>query len=69
LSFEFEVACFNKAFKYAGFTMVSGLEDIDIGKLIQVSVAPVFLLAGIGAIISILSVRMLRVIDVARQLD
>jgi len=49
--------------------MVSGLEDIDIGKLIQVSVAPVFLLAGIGAIISILSVRMLRVIDVARQLD
>ncbi|WNV03091.1 DUF2721 domain-containing protein [Candidatus Methylospira mobilis] len=57
------------AFKQVGFIMVSGFEGIDISKLIQISVAPVFLLAGIGAIISILSVRISRIIDVARQLD
>jgi hypothetical protein len=57
------------AFKYADTIMSYGFEDIDIGKLIQISVAPVFLLAGIGAIISILSVRISRIIDVARQLD
>ncbi|QFY42877.1 DUF2721 domain-containing protein [Candidatus Methylospira mobilis] len=57
------------AFKYADNIMNYGFSDIDIGKLIQISVAPVFLLAGIGAIISILSARITRIIDVARQLD
>jgi hypothetical protein len=49
--------------------MLSRFEDVDIAKLIQVSVAPVFLLAGMGAIISVLSVRVGRIVDRARELE
>lgn len=41
----------------------------QIAQVIQLSVAPVFLLAGIGAILSVLSLRLGRVTDRARLLE
>ncbi len=42
---------------------------IDIAHLVQMSVAPVFLLTGVGAVLSVLTTRLARVIDRGRQLD
>jgi len=40
-----------------------------IAHIIQLAVAPVFLLAGIGAILSVVTMRLGRVVDRARQLE
>lgn len=40
-----------------------------IAHLIQLSIAPVFLLAGIGAILNVLAQRLARVVDRARRLE
>jgi hypothetical protein len=40
-----------------------------IGQLIQLSIAPVFLLAGIGAILNVVAQRLARVVDRARTLE
>ncbi|HEX8580161.1 MAG TPA: DUF2721 domain-containing protein, partial [Allosphingosinicella sp.] len=40
-----------------------------IGHLIQLAIAPVFLLAGIGAILNVLAQRLARVVDRARALE
>ena len=42
---------------------------IDIGHVIQLSVAPVFLLSGIGIILTVLTNRLARVVDRARRLE
>ncbi len=42
---------------------------IDIGQVIQLSVAPVFLLSGIGIILTVLTNRLARVVDRARRLE
>lgn len=44
-------------------------EIITVAQVIQQAVAPVFLLTGVGAILSVLSVRLARVIDRFRVLD
>lgn len=41
----------------------------DIGRNIQLAVAPVFLLSGIGAILNVLASRLGRVVDRARQIE
>jgi len=41
----------------------------DVGHVIQVSVAPVFLLSGIGAVLSVLVARLGRIIDRGRTLE
>jgi hypothetical protein len=41
----------------------------DISHVIQLAVAPVFLLAGISGMLSVLSIRLGRIIDRARRLD
>lgn len=41
----------------------------DVGHVIQVSVAPVFLLSGIGAVLSVLVTRLGRIIDRNRMLE
>ncbi len=41
----------------------------DIGHLIQLAVAPVFLLAGVGGILSLLSLRQGRIVDRAREIQ
>lgn len=41
----------------------------DIAHIIQLSVAPVFLLAGIGALLNVVTSRLGRVIDRARSLE
>lgn len=41
----------------------------DIAHMVQMAVAPVFLLTGVGAILSVLTTRLSRVIDRGRQLD
>lgn len=45
------------------------LQVTDISHVIQLSVAPVFLLAGISGILSVLSIRLGRIVDRARYLD
>jgi hypothetical protein len=49
--------------------MGSTVEIIPVAHAIQQAVAPVFLLAGVGAILSVLSIRLARIIDRYRDLD
>ena len=49
--------------------MESSLQITDISHVIQLAVAPVFLLAGISGMLSVLSIRLGRIIDRARHLD
>ena len=44
------------------------LQPESLSKAIQLSVAPVFLLAGIGALMNVLSGRLVRIVDTAKQL-
>ena len=44
------------------------LQTESLSKAIQLSVAPVFLLAGIGALMNVLSGRLVRIVDTAKQL-
>lgn len=41
----------------------------DIAHLIQLAVAPVFLLAGIGSMLNVLAQRLARVVDRARRIE
>jgi len=41
----------------------------DMAHVIQLSVAPVFLLSGIGALLSVLSTRVGRIVDRSRQIE
>lgn len=43
--------------------------SVDIGHAIQLSVAPVFLLSGIGVLLSMLTSRLARIVDRARPLE
>ena len=47
----------------------SGFSDIAIAHAIQLAVAPVFLLSGIGAILAVMTSRLGRIIDRARLLE
>ena len=49
--------------------MEVGTPLVDIGHVIQLAVAPVFLLSGIGIILTVLTNRLARVIDRARRLE
>lgn len=46
-----------------------GAEVSDIAHVIQLAVAPVFLLSGIGALLSVLTTRLGRIVDRARRLE
>ncbi|WP_257312081.1 DUF2721 domain-containing protein [Geothrix fuzhouensis] len=48
---------------------VSGQTIYDISHVIQLSVAPVFLLTSIGTILGVLSTRLARIVDRARALN
>lgn len=49
--------------------MDKGIAVSTIAQLIQLAIAPVFLLAGIGAILNVLAQRLARVVDRARKLE
>ena len=49
--------------------MLSVTPITDIAHIIQLAVAPVFLLAGIGAMLNVLTARLARIIDRARALE
>jgi hypothetical protein len=49
--------------------MMTSQPVTDIAHIVQMAVAPVFLLTGVGAILSVLTTRLARVIDRGRQLD
>jgi len=48
---------------------VHGLEVVDIAHAIQLALAPVFLLSGIGVFLGVLTSRLARVVDRARNLE
>jgi hypothetical protein len=45
------------------------MQATDIAHVIQLAVAPVFLLTGIGALLSVLSARVGRIVDRSRQIE
>ena len=49
--------------------MPSAAQSVDIGDVIQLSVAPVFLLTALGAFLGVLTSRMSRIIDRSRSLE
>ena len=49
--------------------MLDNITGTDISHVIQLSVAPVFLLAGIGSILGVMTNRLARVVDSARALE
>lgn len=49
--------------------MIEGISGTDISHVIQLSVAPVFLLAGIASILGVMANRLARVVDRARALE
>ena len=48
---------------------VQGLEVVDIAHAIQLALAPVFLLSGIGVFLGVLTSRLARVVDRARTIE
>jgi hypothetical protein len=48
---------------------VHGLEVVDIAHAIQLALAPVFLLSGIGVFLGVLTNRLARVVDRARTIE
>src|SRR5690348_11408965 len=49
--------------------MIEGISGTDISHVIQLSVAPVFLLAGIASILGVMADRLARVVDRASALE
>jgi hypothetical protein len=49
--------------------MTPALPVSTIANLIQLSIAPVFLLAGVGAILNVMATRLARVVDRVRRLE
>lgn len=49
--------------------MQAVLQATEMAHVIQLSVAPVFLLSGIGALLSVLSTRVGRIVDRSRQIE
>lgn len=49
--------------------MIPLAEPIDVVHIIQLAVAPVFLIAGIGALLNVMTSRLARVIDRSRALE
>jgi len=49
--------------------MQAGTQATDIARVIQLSVAPVFLISGVGALLAVMSSRLARLVDRARVLE
>jgi hypothetical protein len=49
--------------------MMTGAATSTIAQIIQLAVAPVFLLAGIGSLLNVLAGRLARIVDRARQIE
>ncbi|MBB4631322.1 DUF2721 domain-containing protein [Sphingosinicella soli] len=47
----------------------TGVQIADIGHAVQLAIAPVFLIAGIGALLNVMANRLGRVVDRARALE
>jgi hypothetical protein len=48
---------------------MGGIEVVDIAHAIQLAVAPVFLLSGIGVFLGVLTNRLARIVDRARKVE
>jgi Protein of unknown function (DUF2721) len=48
---------------------MSGIEVVDVAHAIQLAVAPVFLLSGVGVILGVLTARLARIVDRARTAE
>ena len=51
------------------FAEMSGIEVVDIAHAIQLAVAPVFLLSGVGVVLGVLTARLARIVDRARAAE
>jgi CBS domain containing-hemolysin-like protein len=48
---------------------MAGIEVVDVAHAIQLAVAPVFLLSGVGVILGVLTARLSRIVDRARAAE
>jgi Protein of unknown function (DUF2721) len=48
---------------------MNGIEVVDIAHAIQLALAPVFLLSGIGVLLGVLTNRLARIVDRARKVE
>lgn len=48
---------------------VAGIEVVDVAHAIQLAVAPVFLLSGVGVVLGVLTARLARIVDRARAAE
>src|SRR4029453_9650397 len=48
---------------------MSGIEVVDVAHAIQLAVAPVFLLSGVGVVLGVLTARLARIVDPARAAE
>jgi CBS domain containing-hemolysin-like protein len=48
---------------------VAGIEVVDVAHAIQLAVAPVFLLSGVGVVLGVLIARLARIVDRARAAE
>jgi CBS domain containing-hemolysin-like protein len=53
----------------AGVNAVTGIEVVDIAHAIELALAPVFLLSGVGVYLGVLTNRLARVVDRARNVE
>ncbi len=51
------------------FACVAAIEIVDVAHAIQLAVAPVFLLSGVGVILGVLTARLARIVDRARAAE
>ncbi|HLW23480.1 MAG TPA: DUF2721 domain-containing protein [Steroidobacteraceae bacterium] len=49
--------------------MLSSLQTVDIAHLIQVALTPIFLISAIGVTLNVLTSRLARIVDRARQME
>lgn len=48
---------------------MTGIEVVDVAHAIQLAVAPVFLLSGVGVVLGVLTARLSRIVDRARTVE
>jgi len=55
--------------RHLGHLCVAGIEVVDVAHAIQLAVAPVFLLSGVGVVLGVLIARLARIVDRARAAE
>ena len=61
-------SCWQSAAASVTFSGATGIE-VDVAHAIQLAVAPVFMLSGVGVVLGVLTARLSRIVDRARLIN